>query len=307
MSVQAVVVDENGISIKSFNEIRSALESDFKSVFSDLNTDPSSPDGMLIDLVAYAIMEVAQNIQAIFANLDATTAQGAFLSNIAYMAGLPRYENEDDDSLRMRIANASHTGLATLQSMTSYLLSCGLEATVLENTSDKQIGGNAPHSVSVVVPADYSAPPEWQGTKQNYVASCIWKCKPAGISTNGDISGIALDESSLEHIVNFATRQQIAYSPKVVINAYGEENLPQDYQQQIKDAIINWANDKMTSGKDIIPQRFCAPIYDNVDGIENVTVYVKKKSESSWSSDIVRINPQVIATFSDDDIQVVVK
>ena len=54
MSVQAVVVDENGITVKSFNEIRQSVENDYKAVFSDLNTEPSSPDGMLIDQIGRA-------------------------------------------------------------------------------------------------------------------------------------------------------------------------------------------------------------------------------------------------------------
>lgn len=308
MSVQAVVVDENGITVKSFNEIRQSVENDYKAVFSDLNTEPSSPDGMLIDLVAYAVMEVAQSIQAIYANLDATTAQGAFLTNLAFIAGFPRMEGEDDDSLRLRIATSRHNGLATVDTMTSYLKSKGIDANVTEILAgdSSSSGIRVLSGIRVFVPQDVKVPSDWNGSLDDFIASAIWDCKPAGVKTNGKKNGVAVDISGNAHTVYFSVIEGTPFSLRVEIKSYDEEKLPDNYVELIKQSIVNWTKEKFTPGKDIIPQRFCAPIYDNVDGIENVEVFSKKNGESGWTSEIVRLDSDILAKFSEDDIEVVI-
>jgi hypothetical protein len=48
-----VILDENGLSVRSYREIREELEKGMKGIFgSELILDPSSPDGQLIDLSA---------------------------------------------------------------------------------------------------------------------------------------------------------------------------------------------------------------------------------------------------------------
>ena len=54
-----VQVDENGLSVRSYREIRGELENAMKGIFgSELILDPSSPDGQLIDLFGYTYDEV---------------------------------------------------------------------------------------------------------------------------------------------------------------------------------------------------------------------------------------------------------
>lgn len=123
MAINAATLDTaSGITIKSFREIREALEKDFKGTFGyDLNTSSSSPDGMLIDLFAYAAMEAAQTVQAALANLDVATAEGVFLDRIATIAGIARDPGEPDASLRDRIGTAEFGGMATFDGMLTYL------------------------------------------------------------------------------------------------------------------------------------------------------------------------------------------
>lgn len=305
MSVQAVTVDANGISVKSFNEIRSALESDYKSVFSDLNTDPSSPDGMVIDLLSYAIMEVAQNIQSIFSNLDLNTSSGSFLSNLAYIAGFPRNFGEDDESLRIRLANSKHTGLATVENMKSFLMSEGIDALISENVSGIEQGGMPSSSIAIFIQDDFVTPQGWNGTNEDFIANAIWMCKPAGIRTFGNHSGTVVDSWGNSHTIFFDFIQPTPIFLKVEIKTYDEELLPSNYEQLIKESVASWAKKKFTPGKDIIPQRFCVPIYENVDGIENVCVLSRMNAESEWNADIIRIDPNVLARFSEELIEVV--
>lgn len=54
-----------------------AIAKAFMEVFgAGINLDPSAPDGMLVDLLAYMYTELAQAIQTVGANIDVSTATG---------------------------------------------------------------------------------------------------------------------------------------------------------------------------------------------------------------------------------------
>ena len=112
MAINAVIVDSiSGISIKSYREIRQAIATSFTEVFgASINLEPSSPDGMFVDLLAYMYTELAQVIQTVGANIDVSTATGTFLDMLASIAGLARNEGETDESLRQRIETATFDG-----------------------------------------------------------------------------------------------------------------------------------------------------------------------------------------------------
>ena len=59
-----------------------------------INLEPSSPDGMFVDLLAYMYTELAQVIQTVGANIDVSTATGTFLDMLASIAGLARNEGD---------------------------------------------------------------------------------------------------------------------------------------------------------------------------------------------------------------------
>ena len=134
--------------IKSYREIRQAIATSFTEVFgASINLEPSSPDGMFVDLLAYMYTELAQVIQTVGANIDVSTATGTFLDMLASIAGLARNEGETDESLRQRIETATFDGLATPDGMTTYLkenITDGI--TFKENTKNETVGGIPAHS-----------------------------------------------------------------------------------------------------------------------------------------------------------------
>ena len=59
MAINAVTIDQNGgVSVASFREIREQLAADYRAIFDSegesIDLDPSTPDGMLVDLFAFA-------------------------------------------------------------------------------------------------------------------------------------------------------------------------------------------------------------------------------------------------------------
>ena len=263
MAINAATLDTaSGITIKSFREIREALEKDFKGTFGyDLNTSSSSPDGMLIDLFAYAAMEAAQTVQAALANLDVATAEGVFLDRIATIAGIARDPGEPDASLRDRIGKAEFGGMATFDGMLTYLRDkLGGGISMKSNEEPEEMGGIPGHSVAVYVPQSATS-------SDDEIAAAIWHCKPAGIRTHGSSSGKVTDKAGFEHEVKFTRIESLPMTLEVTVKEYDEETLPDDYDAKIKAALVEWAKNQYTPGKDIIIQRLASPIYDNVPGI----------------------------------------
>ena len=263
MAINAATLDTaSGITIKSFREIREALEKDFKGTFGyDLNTSSSSPDGMLIDLFAYAAMEAAQTVQAALANLDVATAEGVFLDRIATIAGIARDPGEPDASLRDRIVKAEFGGMATFDGMLTYLSDkLGGGISMKSNEEPEEIGGTPGHSVAVYVQQSATS-------SDDEIAAAIWHCKPAGIRTHGSSSVKVTDKSGFEHEVKFTRIESLPMTLEVTVKEYDEETLPDDYDAKIKAALVEWAKNQYTPGKDIIIQRLSSPIYDNVPGI----------------------------------------
>lgn len=300
MAINAATLDTaSGITIKSFREIREALEKDFKGTFGyDLNTSSSSPDGMLIDLFAYAAMEAAQTVQAALANLDVATAEGVFLDRIATIAGIARDPGETDASLRDRIGKAEFGGMATFYGMLTYLNDkLGGGISMKSNEEPEEMGGIPGHSVAVYVPQSATS-------SDDEIAAAIWHCKPAGIRTHGSSSGKVTDKAGFEHEVKFTIIESLPMTLEVTVKEYDEETLPDDYDAKIKAALVEWAKDQYTPGKDIIIQRLASPIYDNVPGILDLQFKATFDGKSATSGRI-EVPDNLCASLDEEGITVI--
>lgn len=300
MAINAATLDTaSGITIKSFREIREALEKDFKGTFGyDLNTSSSSPDGMLIDLFAYAAMEAAQTVQAALANLDVATAEGVFLDRIATIAGIARYPGEPDASLRDRIGKAEFGGMATFDGMLTYLRDkLGGGISMKSNEEPEEMGGIPGHSVAVYVNQSVTS-------SDDEIAAAIWHCKPAGIRTHGSSSGKVTDKAGFEHEVKFSRIESLPMTLEVTVKEYNEETLPDDYDAKIKAALVEWAKDQYTPGKDIIIQRLASPIYDNVTGILDLQFKATFDGKSATSGRI-EVPDSLCASLYEEGITVI--
>lgn len=300
MAINAATLDTaSGITIKSFREIREALEKDFKGTFGyDLNTSSSSPDGMLIDLFAYAAMEAAQTVQAALANLDVATAEGVFLDRIATIAGIARDPGESDASLRDRIGKAEFGGMATFDGMLTYLSDkLGGGISMKSNEEPEEMGGIPGHSVAVYVPQSATS-------SDDEIAAAIWHCKPAGIRTHGSSSGKVTDKAGFEHEVKFTRIESLHMTLEVTVKEYDEETLPDDYDAKIKAALVEWAKDQYTPGKDIIIQRLASPIYDNVTGILDLQFKATFDGKSATSGRI-EVPDSLCASLDEEGITVI--
>jgi uncharacterized phage protein gp47/JayE len=295
------ILDENGLSVKSYREIREELEKGMQGIFgTDLILDPSSPDGQMIDLFGYAYDEVKEALQGAISNLDVASAEGVFLDNLATLKGVKRQTGETDDSLRERVLSAENKGLATFDGMLTYLRdNLGPLVSLEENAEPEENSYGVPgHSFAVYIPESYSE------IDDDDIAQAIWNCKPAGIKAFGTSSGTAKDILGAEHTVKFfRVELTTPFFMRVTVTEYTEETLPTDYQYQLKEYIANWAVTEYTRGKDIIPQRAIQAVY-KVPGIDTVNIEVSLDG-SEWQTTRIPVPEAGFASLPVENITIV--
>lgn len=296
----SVQIDNNGISVASYRELRASLAEKMQGIFgSSLDLSPSSPDGQLIDLLGYSYDEVKEAIQGAMASLDVDSAEGVFLDNIAHIMGVTRRDGEDDATLRARLQISDTNGRATFDGMLTYLReTLGPLVAIVENCEPvADSSGVEGHSVAVYIPESYSE------IDDDDIAQAIWNCKPAGIKTSGTSTGTAVDVAGEEHDVKFF-RVTLAteFYMRVTITEYTEERLPTDYEYQLKTEIANWAATEYTRGKDIIPQRAIQAVY-KVPGIDTVEIEVSLDG-TTWQTSRIPISEAGYAVLPAENITI---
>lgn len=304
----AINVDESGISVKDYREVRNNVAAKFKSIFGDsIDTSPSSPDGQLIDLFVYSYHDAALAIESAIVNLDVSSSSGTFLDNIGTIMGVPR-NGDDDDVYRARLETATTTGMATFDNMLTYLranIASGVN--MVENCEPGTDSNGIPgHSVAVYVPEGFYAEDD-QGNDitGDFIAQQIWACKAAGVKTYGNSSGNAKDAAGTIHEIRYNEVEKTApYYMKITITEYKEEELPQDYEEEVKAAVSKWALTEYTPGKDIIPKRAIQAIY-LVPGIDDVVVEVSADGSTGWTTERIPVDLSHYAYFPESNISVI--
>lgn len=139
------------------------------------------------------------------------------------------------------------------------------------------------------------------------VANTIWKAKPAGIQSFGNLSVNITDAQGKQQTVYFSRPTDQYIHVKVDYLLYNEEVFPSNGIDMIKQAILNYG-ESLGVGNDIIPQRIMAAIYNSVAGINNLTVLVGKTSTSTgtptFSTAIVPIGRKEESVFDLSRIEV---
>jgi uncharacterized phage protein gp47/JayE len=205
--------------------------------------------------------------------------------------GLPGRDVETDTALRIRRKQALGTGRATEASMQAYIANNVAGVTSVSVTSNRtnftDSYGAPPHSVTATVVG---------GASPSVVAQAIWDCAPAGIATNGNTSGTAVDSQGTSHTINYNVPVSVPVWVKVLYDLYAEEQFPSDGTAEIASAIVAWSLAEFTPGKDVIAPRFLAPIY-TVPGIGNAQVMLSLDG-TTFVSDPLTMTPGQVATVA---------
>lgn len=85
------VLNEDGLQVKTLEELRTELESDFITIYGpDINVDPNSQDGQQLNIYAQGGVDLREVLQQINANFDPDQALGRVLDQRVALNGINR-------------------------------------------------------------------------------------------------------------------------------------------------------------------------------------------------------------------------
>jgi hypothetical protein len=310
----------NGIRFTGFQDVRQALKDAWETTFGvQMDDSPTSPDGHHIDLEAKTVYSVMEAVQVVTTMLNRSQAVGQFLDLLASFVGISRNDEETDDELRSRINSASTSGLATYDGMLTYLRDqIHASVNLLRNDEPTANADGLPgHSVRAVIPQDvYDALVEKEDegeieSADNYIAQKVWDCKAAGIRTDGNKTGTAIDAAGVAQPTMFSIPQDVNVEVKVELTLYTEESFPTGGEESVRKSIAGWATGadgwpkaEFIPGKDVIPEHFYTPILA-VSGIESAVVSIRKEGTETWSTSKIAISSQETAKLTSISVEVV--
>lgn len=185
-----------------------------------------------------------------------------------FEAGVPGSNVETDAELRVRRAAAARAihARGTDASIAAHLLEdvAGVTAAsvVSNRTMQNDADGRPPKSFEVLVAG---------GTDQA-VAQNIWQNQPSGIQSYGNTSVEISDGEGAGQIVSFSRPQAKYLWVKLTWQRYSEETAPTN--DEIKAALLQWAEKEYQMGVDVISQRLLQGLYSGTTGIGNATAQV---------------------------------
>ena len=111
------------------------------------------------------------------------------------------------------------------------------------------------------------------------IAQVLWDTKPLGIKMFGNISFNVTDNDGQIHLVSFSRSLPQFFYIKISYTKYLEEDFPADGEDLIKQSCLLFG-DGLGIGDDVIPQRFEGAIFDDVTGIDSLTVQIAYSTDS---------------------------
>ena len=86
-------LDDTGLTLQTLTDIVDDLTAKMKAIYgSDINVDPDSPDGQMINIFAQAAIDLREVLQAIYSGFDPDQASGVILDQRVVMNGISRKE-----------------------------------------------------------------------------------------------------------------------------------------------------------------------------------------------------------------------
>lgn len=220
-----------------------------------------------------------------------------------YTAGVPGTDIESDDALRFRREAAVRTIKAR-----------GTDPAIAAHLVD-----DVPGVITAVVRSNRSMGTDAQGRPaksfeclvvggdDHDVAQCIHDNQPSGIQSYGNTEVTIVDGNGDEQVIAFSRPQAKYLWVKVIYSLYDEELAPTD--DEIKAAILNWAENEYSMGKDVIPDRIKGGLYEGTTGIGPSTILVAAtdtaEATPSYDSGVIPIAPTDYATLAASRIALV--
>ena len=186
---------------------------------------------------------------------------------------------ETDEQLRYRFSvSKAVRSTNTSEALYSQLLELNdVEAVrIYENTSNVvDTLGLPAHTFMAVV----------KGGTDTDIGEIIWNNKPMGITSHGSTNVTVRDSQNFERVVKFSRAQEVPVYVSVVVSKT-DNNLPDNAQEQIRSAVVEYINSRNTFGEDVVYTRLFTPI-NNVPGHQVDSLFIGTTSSPTGTSNII--------------------
>ncbi len=284
--------------------IQADLVNPWTSSYDSLGEVLTITSDIITDTLSIIITGNIQILTLSVSSVGSTTISGAVTVNAGTVTGIPVPINglisvnnpsdfikgrltETDDELRERHASStSIQGASSPQSIRARIsnLLGVTHVNVFENiTMLTDIRGLPPKSFEVIV----------EGASDVAVAEELNAIRPAGIETYGTTTVIVEDDNGNQDPISFTRPVTLELFAEVVYTLYSEEAFPVDGETRIKDSI---SSALFELGEDAIAQRLYGDIYENVQGISNLSIKLGTTS-MNITEDIIPISEIERATI----------
>lgn len=185
-----------------------------------------------------------------------------------YAAAVPGSEAEGDTALRIRRDQASRSIKAR-----------GTDPAVAAHISEDVEGVTLAvvrSNRSLITDADGRPGKSFEafvvGGSDHDVAMSIYRNQASGIQSYGNTSVTIQDDNGDEQVISFSRPQAKYLWVKIAYTPYSEEDISTD--AEIKAALLTWASQEYSMGKDVIPDRIKGGLYQGTTGLGSSTIQV---------------------------------
>jgi len=214
--------------------------------------------------------------------------------------GVQGSNEESDEALRVRRIRELVSGKATDNAIVTAVANVEnvVGTFIVSNRTDvTDSGGRPPHSFAIVV----------SGGDADDIAQAIFDSQPSGIQSYGSESGTAYDENGQSYTIYFSRPTSIYIWVRVSRDYNTEESYPSDGDNQIKQAILDYADIYINIGTDIIRQRLAVPIY-SISGIGDIVIELAETATPggtpSYSENNIEVDASEFPEFAEVRITV---
>lgn len=243
----------------------------------------------------FACLETGENaLPAQTLNIINTPISGwSTVNNL--LAGTTGTEQETDQEFRGRRRSAQRAvGRGTDEAIKGRLLTVSNVTSVLvisnrESTIDADSRPGKSFEAIVLGGADLD------------VADEIWLSQPAGIESYGNTTMTVKDSQDVDQIVKFSRPENVYIWIEVDLTLYSEEVFPTNGTDNVKDSIVDFADDEYDIGIDVLRQRLYTPIFET-SGISSAVIRLGTSTSpgtppGSYTEVDVAINSREIASI----------
>ena len=139
------------------------------------------------------------------------------------------------------------------------------------------------------------------------VARCIYENQPAGIQSYGNTAVQVVDDAGDEQTICFSRPEAKYLWIKITFSLYSEEQAPTN--DEIKAALMAWADREYQMGTDVIPSRVLQGLYTGTTGVGQATVQVAITSAPdgtpSYGTSVIPISSVEYAALANARISLV--